>query len=62
MGALFRLAVLVLGVGFAACLIMHKTTGDLVWRQRAIQVLKWAVATGLVFFGVLILRRAAIFV
>jgi len=61
MGAAFRLMAMLLGLGFLACMVLHKTTGEAIWRQRGTQVLKWGVALALAFFGLLILRRAAIF-
>jgi hypothetical protein len=60
--AIFRLLTLLLGGSFLICMVLHTTTGEPIWRQRAIQVLKWGVVLGLVFFGLLILRRAAVFI
>ena len=62
MGALFRLLFLLLAGGFLGCMAMHTLTGEPAWRGRAIQVLKWGVVVGLAFFGLLILRRAAVFI
>jgi hypothetical protein len=59
--AIFRLLTLLLGGAFLACMVAHTLSGDIIWRQRAMQVLKWGVVLGLVFFGLLILRRAALF-
>ena len=61
MGAIFRLLTLLIAGGFLGCMVMHTLTGEAIWRQRALQVLRWAVVLALVFFGLLILRRAAIF-
>ncbi|HET8871084.1 MAG TPA: hypothetical protein VFM48_11585 [Aquabacterium sp.] len=60
--AIFRLLVTILGLGFLLSMGMFTLSGDLVWRQRAMQILKWAVVVGLCFFGLLILRRAAVFI
>jgi hypothetical protein len=62
MSAVFRLLALLLIGSFCACLVLHKLTGEPVWRQRATQALKWGVVLGLSFFGLLILRRAAVFI
>jgi hypothetical protein len=62
MVALIRLLVLALVGGFAVCMLMHKTTGDAIWRKRAMEILKWGVVLGLLAFGGVILRRAAVFI
>lgn len=62
MGAIFRLLALLLIGGFVICMVLHTLTGEPIWRQRAMQVLKWGVVLGLSFFGLLILRRAAVFI
>jgi hypothetical protein len=59
---LFRTAALFLGLAFLLCMAAHTVTGQPVWRQRAMQCLKWGVVLGLCFFGLLILRRAAVFI
>ncbi len=59
--AIFRLLTLLLGAAFLICMGLYATTEEPVWRQRGIQVLKWGVVVALAFFGVLILRRAALF-
>ncbi|WP_290876919.1 hypothetical protein [Aquabacterium sp.] len=59
---LFRTAAMLLGIGFLVCMAVHTLTGQAVWRQRAMQLLKWGVVLGLCFFGLLILRRAAVFI
>ena len=61
MGVLFRALFLVLGLGFLLCMVAFNITGEQIWRQRAIKALKWAVVLGLSFFGLFILRRAALF-
>lgn len=60
--ALIRLAFLALVFGFGASLVLYRVTGQPVWRQRAMGVLKWGVVGGLLFFGFIILRRAAVFI
>ena len=40
---------------------LHVLTGQAIWRQRAMQILKWGVVAGLCFFD-LIMRRAAVFI
>jgi hypothetical protein len=62
MGAVFRLLTLLLVFGFVLCMAAHTLSGEAIWRQRALQLLKWGVVLALVFFGLLILRRAAVFI
>jgi hypothetical protein len=62
MGALIRFLFLLLVFGFVACMAMHRVTGDAIWRQRAMEIVKWAVVAGLLGFGAVILRRAAVFI
>jgi hypothetical protein len=62
MGAVFRLLALLLIGSFVVCLVLHKLTGEPVWRQRATQVLKWGVVLALSFLGLLVLRRGAMFI
>jgi hypothetical protein len=62
MMVVFRSVALLLLLGFGACTVLHKVTGDVVWAQRARQLLKWGVVLGLCFFGLVILRRAAVFI
>ena len=59
---LFRAIGVVLALAFLLCMAAHMLTGQLVWRQRAILALKWAVAMGLAFVGYMVLRRAAVFI
>lgn len=61
MGVLFRGLFVILGLGFLLCMLAFTITGEQIWRQRAIQALKWGVVLGLSFFGLFILRRAALF-
>jgi hypothetical protein len=62
MMVLFRGLALMLLMGFGACTLLHKLTGDAAWGQRARQVLKWGVVLGLCFVGLVVLRRAAVFI
>ncbi|MFT3858580.1 MAG: hypothetical protein QM742_14135 [Aquabacterium sp.] len=58
---LFRAIGLVLVLAFVLCMAAHTLTGEAIWRQRAIVMLKWGVAMGLAFIGFMVLRRAAVF-
>ncbi len=62
MMALIRFVFLALVVAFVACIVMSRITGDPVWRQRGMNLLKWGVVLGLIGFGAIILRRAAVFI
>lgn len=57
---LFRLVFGLLLVAAVVMLAMYVGTGAVVWRRRAMLVLKWATIAALGFFGVLILERLAI--
>jgi multisubunit Na+/H+ antiporter MnhB subunit len=59
---LFRALAVVLALAFLLCMAAFTITKQPVWRQRAMLALKWGVVWGLCFFGLLILRRAAIFI
>jgi len=59
---LFRGLAFWMVVGFGVCVLLHRITGDAAWAQRGRQVLKWGVVLGLCFFGLVILRRAAVFI
>jgi hypothetical protein len=59
---LFRWMVLLMALAMVLCLAAYTVTGQIIWRQRAVQMLKWMVVLGLGFFGLLILRRAAVFI
>lgn len=52
-----RLVVGLLLLAGIFCFAMYIGTGQLVWRQRGLRIVKWTVAAGLVFFAVLILER-----
>lgn len=58
---LFRAFFVVLALAFLLCMAAFTITGEPIWRQRAMIALKWGVVLGLCFFGLLILRRAAVF-
>jgi len=62
LGALVRFLFLGMVLGFGASWLMYMQTRNVVWRQRAMNVLKWGVVLGLLGFGALILRRAAVFI
>ena len=62
MMVIFRGVALLLLMGFCACTVLHRVTDDAIWGLRARQLLKWGVVLGLCFFGLIILRRAAVFI
>ena len=57
---LFRLVFGLLLVAGVLCLAMSIGTGQIVWRQRGLVILKWTVLAALGFFAVLILERLAL--
>lgn len=57
---LFRALFGLLLVAAIVMLAMYVGTGQVVWRRRALLVLKWATIAALGFFGVLILERLAL--
>jgi hypothetical protein len=57
---IFRLVFGLLLVASLLCFAAYIATGQLVWRQRGVVVLKWTVIAGLGFFAVLILERLAV--
>ena len=59
---LFRAIFMVLALGFLLGMVAFTVTGEQIWRQRALMALKWCVVMGMLFFGLLILRRAAVFI
>ncbi|TBO31226.1 hypothetical protein EYS42_08235 [Aquabacterium lacunae] len=61
MVALLRFLVLGLVLAFVFCVIMGRLTGQPVWRERGMNVLKWGVVLAMIAFGGFILRRAALF-
>lgn len=56
----FRLVFGLLLAAAVVMLAMYVGTGQRIWRQRALLVLKWATIAALGFFGVLILERLAL--
>ena len=62
MGALFRFAFMGLALGYGACWLMHRLTGDDAWRRRGTEVLKWGVVIVMLGLGVFVLRRGAMFI
>lgn len=59
---LFRFLAVGLALAFLLNMAVFTLTDDAQWRQRAMLCLKWGVVLGLCFFGLLILRRAAVFI
>ena len=57
---IFRLVFGLLLVASVLCFAVYIGTGQIVWRQRGILVLKWTVIAALGFFAVLILERLAL--
>jgi hypothetical protein len=55
----FRLAFGLLAVASVLCFAMYIGTGQAVWRQRGLMIVKWAVLAGLAFFAVLLLEQLA---
>lgn len=58
--ALFRLAFGLLLLAGLLCFGMYIATGQVVWRQRGIVIVKWTVLAAFGFFAVLILERVAV--
>jgi hypothetical protein len=56
---LFRLVVGLLLFAGVLCFALYIGTGQAVWRERGVIVIKWTVLAGLGFFAVLILERLA---
>jgi hypothetical protein len=56
----FRLVFALLLVSGLLCFAVYIGTGQVVWRQRGLVVLKWTVLAALGFFAVLILERLAL--
>ena len=52
----FRLAFGLLAVASVLCFAMYIGTGQAVWRQRGLVIVKWSVVAGLAFFAVLLLE------
>lgn len=58
---IFRLVVGLLLFAGVLCFAFYIATGQVVWRQRGLIIVKWTVLAGLGFFAVLILERLAMF-
>ena len=56
---LFRALAVILALGFLA---VFTVTGQPRWRQWAMLSLRWGVVLGLCFVGLIVLRRAAVFI
>ncbi len=56
----FRLVFGLLLVAGILCLATYAGTGQVVWRQRGLLIVKWTVVAALGFFAVLILERLAL--
>ena len=57
---LFRLVFGLLLVAGLLCFAVYIGTGQAVWRQRGLVIVKWTVVAALGFFAVLILERLAL--
>jgi len=57
---IFRLVFGLLLVGGLLSFALYVGTGQVVWRQRGIVIVKWTVIAALGFFAVLILERLAL--
>ncbi|RQO62460.1 hypothetical protein DBR47_04295 [Paucibacter sp. KBW04] len=58
---IFRLVVGLLLFAGVLSFALYIATGQVVWRQRGLVIVKWTVLAGLGFFAVLILERLAMF-
>ena len=56
---LFRLVVGLLLFAGVLCFAFYIGSGQVIWRQRGVVVIKWTLLAGLGFFAVLILERLA---
>ena len=57
---MFRLVFGLLLVSGVLCFAVYVGTGQAVWRQRGIVIVKWTVVAAFGFFAVLILERLAL--
>ena len=57
---LFRLLVGLLLFAGVVSFALYIGTGQVLWRQRGLLIVKWTVLAGLGFFAVLILERLAL--
>ena len=58
--AVFRALVFGLLIAALLCFAMYIGTGQVLWRQRGLRIVKWTVVAGLGFFAVLLLERLAV--
>jgi hypothetical protein len=56
---IFRLVFGLLLLAGLLCFAMYVATGQAVWRQRGLVIVKWTVLAGLGFFAVIIMERLA---
>jgi hypothetical protein len=54
---IFRLVFGLLLLAGLLCFAMYVATGQAVWRQRGLVIVKWTVLAGLGFFAVIIMER-----
>ena len=59
---LFRTRGMILALSFLLNMAVFTVTGQPRWRQWAMLSLRWAVVLGLCFVGLIVLRRAAVFI
>ena len=57
---IFRFVIGLLLVAGLLCFAVYVGTGQVVWRQRGLVIVKWTVLAALGFFAVLILERLAL--
>jgi hypothetical protein len=57
---IFRLVFGLLLVSGLLCFAAYVATGQAIWRQRGVVIVKWTVIAALGFFAVLILERLAL--
>ena len=57
---IFRLVFGLLLLAGVLCFAMYIGTGQAIWRQRGLIIVKWTVLAGLGFFAVIILERLAV--
>ena len=59
---LFRILGMILALSFLLNMAVFTVTKQPRWRQWAMLSLRWAVVLGLCFVGLIVLRRAAVFI
>ena len=59
---LFRALGVILALSFLLNMAVFTVTGQPRWRQWAMLSLRWGVVLGLCFIGLIVLRRAAVFI